>query len=102
MNFICYFSLHCIRFAGLASAVSDPNTLLMWPGPSAVDMRNFVEAKFQAGFSDVPHNLVVLDGTWHQARSIYAQNTFLHTLKQVHNFTLTMIIVFIENFPKAF
>lgn len=70
------------RHLGLAAAVADPETLLMWPGPGADDLRSYGAAKTR---QEVSHTLIVLDGTWHQARGIYNQNAFLHTLKQVKN-----------------
>lgn len=70
------------RHSGLAAAVADPNTLLMWPGPGADDLRSYGAAQSR---QVVSHTLIVLDGTWHQARGIFNQNAFLQTLKQVKN-----------------
>jgi len=69
-----------VRFPVLESVVSQPNTLLMWPSPKAEDLQSFLAKQRHA---DVKYTLLILDGTWHQARSLYNQNSFLHSLKQV-------------------
>lgn len=71
------------RFPMLESVVSQPNTLLMWPGPEAEDLKSFLASQHRHGTTDVKYTLIILDGTWHQARSLYNQNSFLHSLKQV-------------------
>jgi len=72
-----------VRFPMLESVVSQPNTLLMWPGPEAEDLKSFLASQHRHGTTDVKYTLIILDGTWHQARSLYNQNSFLHSLKQV-------------------
>jgi len=84
-NFGAY-SLVNFRFPLLESVVHHPNTLLMWPGPDAEDLKCFL-ARQRCNFAtDAKYTLIVLDGTWHQARSLYNQNSFLHSLKQVTTF----------------
>lgn len=63
--------------------MSQPNTLLMWPGPEAEDLKSFLAKQRRLGTTDVNYTLLILDGTWRQARSLYNQNSFLHSLKQV-------------------
>jgi len=70
------------RFPLLESIVSEPNTLLMWPGPEAEDLKSFLAKQRHHGATDNKYTLIILDGTWHQARSLYNQNSFLHSLKQ--------------------
>ena len=69
----------------LESIIAQPNTLLMWPGPEAEDLGSFLTKQHQSGASDVKYTLIVLDGTWHQARSLYNQNSFLHSMKHVRH-----------------
>ena len=83
------------RFPVLEEVFKDPQTLLMFPGPNAVDLADFVKRSQCSGgdngageFCDtgVPYNLVLLDGTWPQAKGIYCQNASLHSLTQVRCF----------------
>ncbi|KAI5643847.1 DTW domain-containing protein [Phthorimaea operculella] len=53
-----------------------PNTVLLYPSKAAIDIRE-LENK------DESYNLVLLDGTWPQAKAIYASCPILHKLKQV-------------------
>lgn len=75
MQFLC-------RMPELDEVVGHPKTLLLFPGPKAIDMSKFMEEERNNGCSG-PYNLIVLDGTWNQARSIYYNNEFLHSLRQV-------------------
>jgi len=71
-----------VRHPLLESIVSQPNTLLMWPGREAEDLKSYLARQRLGGATDNKYTLIILDGTWHQARSLYNQNTFLHSLKQ--------------------
>jgi len=82
-----------VRFPLLESVVSQPNTLLMWPGPNAEDLKSFIAKQHRHGATDVKYTLLILDGTWHQARSLFNQNSFLHSLKQV-----TLLLLYINCF----
>lgn len=60
-----------------------PTTLLLYPGEDAVDITALP--------TDTSYTLVILDGTWAQAKGIYSQNAILKTLKKVileHNLFL--------------
>ncbi|CAH1797402.1 unnamed protein product [Owenia fusiformis] len=59
----------------LETLLKSPETLLLYPGPKAVDIATMPQ--------DRKYNIVLLDGTWPQAGGIYHQNTMLHCLKQV-------------------
>ncbi|XP_077989340.1 tRNA-uridine aminocarboxypropyltransferase 2-like [Glandiceps talaboti] len=65
------------RHALLDKITSDPNTLLLFPGPNAVDIETIPRDTGQS------YNLILIDGTWPQARGIYSNNRFLHRTKQV-------------------
>ncbi|KAJ2949546.1 hypothetical protein O0L34_g15465 [Tuta absoluta] len=60
----------------LEEILAHPNTLLLYPSKAAIDIRE-LENK------DESYNLVLLDGTWPQAKAIYASCPILHRLKQV-------------------
>jgi DTW domain-containing protein YfiP len=68
--------LHCgVTFADLARAVGSAagGTALLFPGPGAAlpDVRS------------APRTLVVIDGTWSQARSLLGRNPYLATLPRL-------------------
>lgn len=71
------------RFPGLhnelPAILQSPNTLLLYPSPSAVDISTVAT-------EHVPlegYNVVILDGTWPQAKAIYTSSPILHELKQI-------------------
>lgn len=54
------------------------DTVVLYPSPDAVSIEDYLK---ESKSSSV--NMVVLDGTWREAKSIYHNNKFLHTLKKV-------------------
>ncbi len=50
-----------------------PGSGLLWPHPAALDLETTCPA-------DYPRNLIVLDGTWSQARQLYQANGWLAAL----------------------
>lgn len=66
------------RHAGtrLDEILSDPRTLLLFPSRDAVPLE-------QIDPHGGPYNLVLLDGTWPQAKAIYVCSEQLHRLRQV-------------------
>lgn len=52
------------------------NTLLLYPSKDSIPME-------ELDSSDGPFNLILLDGTWPQARSMYAASPLLHKMRQV-------------------
>lgn len=50
-------------------------TFVLYPSADAVDVEDL---STQSGY-----NLIVIDGTWNQARSLYFANKELHSLKKV-------------------
>lgn len=69
------------RFPGhyqeLENVFSEPNTLLLYPSPSAIDIRELPCS------NNNPYNIVLIDGTWPQAKAIYSGSPSLQKLKQV-------------------
>lgn len=68
------------RFPGqykeLETILTLPNTLLLYPSPLATDIRKI--SNFDHSF-----NIVLIDGTWPQAKTIYTSSPCLHKLKQI-------------------
>lgn len=60
----------------LESLLSQPNTILLYPSKTAVHITDLK-------IDSEGYNLVLLDGTWPQAKAIYASSPILHHLKQV-------------------
>lgn len=73
------------RFPGLHSDLAEvlerPNTILLYPSSSAVD----IESELKQSDISVPgeFNIVLIDGTWPQAKAIYSSSPILHKLKQI-------------------
>lgn len=72
------------RHAALEGVLDDDascreNTLVLYPGPTAEPIETLASVKERGR----GYNLVVLDGTWSQARSLYHNSPQLHSLKQV-------------------
>lgn len=52
------------------------NTVLLYPSKDSIPMEDLDP-------SDGPFNLILLDGTWPQAKGIYATSPLLHKMRQV-------------------
>ncbi len=83
MNF-----MYCSSIPKLQEIMADPRTLLLFPGESAEDIQKvaleFAGPSMRAGaVHRESRNLILLDGTWLQAKALYTQNKFLHKLRQV-------------------
>mgnify|MGYP001792585060 CR=1 FL=1 len=61
--------------SSLEGALADLSTVLLFPSETAVPVSTVL--------SDTVRHLIVIDGTWEQAKGIYFKNKFLHSLKQV-------------------
>lgn len=84
-------SLHedkCLLFKGkrfpgnhkeLDEIFQSPNTLLLYPSKEAVSIKDFA---YNCD-PNVSYNLIIIDGTWPQAKAIYTGNKALHKLKPV-------------------
>jgi len=65
----------------LKDAISSKNTLVLFPGPQATNIADYAQNTEEHLQS---FNLILIDGTWSQARTIYNATTFLHSLPQVN------------------
>lgn len=70
------FSRKNIKYPDLSEILQSSKTVLLFPGEDAIDI-----AELPA--HDGPFNLVALDGTWTQARGMYANNPLLKVPKKV-------------------
>ncbi|XP_065200680.1 tRNA-uridine aminocarboxypropyltransferase 2 [Planococcus citri] len=68
------------RHTELPDILSSPNTLLLYPSLKAVDVESLPKVDESSNFQ---YTLVIIDGTWAQAKTIYNKSTSLHSLKQV-------------------
>ncbi|KAK7866664.1 hypothetical protein R5R35_000277 [Gryllus longicercus] len=67
------------RHDGLEGILKSENSILLYPSKEAVEFQNLP----LLGSNDDPYNLVIIDGTWPQAKAIYHASPMLHHLKQV-------------------
>jgi DTW domain-containing protein YfiP len=79
---VCYLSFFC-RHEGLEEFLESPNSVLIYPSKTAV---NIEELPPVSELSD-PYNLILIDGTWPQAKAIYHRTPHLHKLRQVLYYT---------------
>lgn len=61
----------------MAELLQDPNAVLLYPTKNALDIRTLKLNE------EKHYNLVLIDGTWPQAKAIYNNSPILHTMKQV-------------------
>ncbi|XP_041362731.1 tRNA-uridine aminocarboxypropyltransferase 2-like [Gigantopelta aegis] len=64
------------RFPLLDEVMKSPNTLLLYPGPDAIDIDDIAT-------DGQTYNLVLLDGTWAQAKGMYQQNPVMKLPRKV-------------------
>ncbi|KAG8227781.1 hypothetical protein J437_LFUL006415 [Ladona fulva] len=66
------------RHENLAKILESEDSLLLYPSKEAKDISDVVVDDYRR-----PQNLIVIDGTWDQARSMYYNSPMLKDLKQV-------------------
>ncbi|XP_075979450.1 DTW domain containing 2 isoform X1 [Anticarsia gemmatalis] len=64
------------RHENLENILNQPNTILLYPSKTAIDIKDLENDTDN-------YNLVLIDGTWPQAKAIYASSPILHKIKQV-------------------
>lgn len=84
------------RYPSLEEVFSSPKTLLLYPGSDAIDLSDVTATQryprsqpcLRNGCSGgCGFNVVILDGTWAQARGMYYQNEVLQRLRKVSTFS---------------
>lgn len=72
--------------------LNSPDTVLVYPTSEAADLNELPKVNDSSSFR---YNLVLIDGTWPQAKTIYNKSKALHSLKQVR--FLATFVVFENN-----
>ncbi|XP_063066849.1 tRNA-uridine aminocarboxypropyltransferase 2 isoform X1 [Engraulis encrasicolus] len=73
------------RNAELAAVCHSSKTLLLYPGAEARNLEDMSEE-----LSGEEHNVIIIDGTWSQAKDMFLRNSLFHIPKQVQlNTTLS-------------
>ncbi|XP_010876422.1 DTW domain-containing protein 2 [Esox lucius] len=72
----------------LAAVCRDSGTLILYPGPDARNLEELVQNQDQDLVGDqdiktVGRNVIIIDGTWSQAKDMFLRNALLHQPKQV-------------------
>lgn len=67
------------RFPYLEEILSNDNSILMYPGEKAIGLEGLPPLSKE----QPPYNIIIIDGTWQQAKSIYHNCRHLHSLRQV-------------------
>uniref|UniRef100_A0A3Q3W965 tRNA-uridine aminocarboxypropyltransferase n=1 Tax=Mola mola TaxID=94237 RepID=A0A3Q3W965_MOLML len=68
------------RHPELAAVCRDNSTLILYPGPKSQNLEELVQHR-EVG--TVKHNVIIIDGTWSQAKNMFLQNSLFHLPKQV-------------------
>lgn len=76
------------RHSGLHAILNSPNTVLVYPTSDAADLNELPKVDESSPFR---YNLVLIDGTWPQAKTIYNKSKALHSLKQVEYQTTFLV-----------
>lgn len=80
------------RHEDLERILNQPNTILLYPSKTAMDINDLVN-------DNDSYNLVLLDGTWPQAKAIYASSPILHNIRQVKLITSAVSSYIIRTQP---
>ncbi|XP_793124.4 DTW domain-containing protein 2 [Strongylocentrotus purpuratus] len=67
----------------LAKLCSSPNTIVLFPGPDAIDINELPVPPPSTNGHSQGYNILVMDGTWHQATSIFKANAMFQIPQQV-------------------
>lgn len=78
MAFTCCCWCFCVRYPELAAVCKDAHTLLLYPGAGAENLEDL-----STDFSTTAHSVVLIDGTWSQAKDMFLRNALLQLPRQV-------------------
>lgn len=67
-----------VRYPELAAVCKDTRTLLLYPGAAADNLEDLA-----SDFATVAHNVILIDGTWSQAKDMFLRNSLFRLPKQV-------------------
>ncbi|XP_028318870.1 DTW domain-containing protein 2 [Gouania willdenowi] len=65
----------------LAAVCQDSRTLILYPGPQSQSLEEVVRAGELA--ANAKHNIIIIDGTWSQAKNMFLKNSLFHLPRQV-------------------
>lgn len=65
----------------LEPILNSPNSLLLYPSKNSVPLETIKQNEH--GTNCGPYTLVLIDGTWPQAKALYASSPILHKMRQV-------------------
>jgi DTW domain-containing protein YfiP len=72
------------KHQGLKEMLMEPHTYVLYPGPQSKSITTVSHSHPKGE----PYNLVLIDGTWQQAKSMYFHSPFLHSLPQVQGYSI--------------
>ncbi|KAF6736263.1 DTW domain-containing protein 2 [Oryzias melastigma] len=64
----------------LAAVCHDSRTLILYPGPKSQNLEELVQCR---DVGAINHNVIIIDGTWSQAKNMFLKNSMFHLPKQV-------------------
>lgn len=67
------------KHKGLELILKEPYTYILYPGVASKSLTTVIKTRPK----EETYNLVLIDGTWQQAKSMYFHSPFLHSLPQV-------------------
>ena len=76
-KFFFFFFFRNIKYPDLKDVFHARNTVLLFPGEDAIDISELSPL-------EGPYNLIVLDGTWTQARGMYVNNANIRIPRKVN------------------
>lgn len=68
------------KHEGLREMLLEPNTYVLYPGKKA---QNIADVKQSLPPENQKYNMILIDGTWKQAKSMFFHSKMLHSLPQV-------------------
>lgn len=71
-------ALYGNRNPELAAVCQDPRTLILYPGAEAENLE-----ELGVDFTAAAHNVIIIDGTWSQAKDMFHRNALFRLPKQV-------------------
>ncbi|XP_037547767.1 tRNA-uridine aminocarboxypropyltransferase 2, partial [Nematolebias whitei] len=64
----------------LAAVCHDDKTLILYPGPKSQNLEELVQYREVVS---IGYNVIIIDGTWSQAKNMFLKNSMFHLPKQV-------------------
>lgn len=79
-NLFSAFIYFLCRHPELAAVCRDSRTLILYPGPKSENLEELVQYQ-EVGTAK--YNVIIIDGTWSQAKNMFLKNSLFHLPKQV-------------------